>query len=345
MLLNHVRVVIIVIAMGRGVPTAKGLSIKHLGVGPADGIIHCIDTNIGKRTLVYDDFLGDFAKIQCTSGQDSVQTIKNINAQGFQILSNERWAFLVPDDVFTGRGRPFKVSWTALKVDVDIVEASDSSQRPLSPHELVLLKEELPNKARLIPVKGTAESMDTETAVVKLQYEIYVRKSALRDTAIIALLHEGNEFDSFARVVYVRQAGEMAGVQWDAPLLLVNAHAANLDLRDIDGDGDDEIIAHATIGFCAHGPGWDVITIFDREGRELTRQQDCKWMDHTEMESGIDRVCPVAGREVDLQVTKEGAVIKAAESPGAGGNAIYVLKDRHFVLTRPQIKQPHRFLP
>jgi hypothetical protein len=63
-------------------------------------------------------------------------------------------------------------------------------------------------------------------------------------------------------------------------------------------------------------------------GQELTRQDDCTWMDRTEFESG---------GEVSLD-TGEQPIIRASQTPG-DGNTVYMLKERRFVAARKQIKK------
>ena len=205
--------------------------------------------------------------------------IKNSQAQGFRVLSNGGWAFLVPDDIFTGRGLPFKVSWTTLSVDAELNGETDSLQQ-LSPKQLTFLKEELIRKTRLIPVEAEVDGASSEVAVVHLRYTLFAHRNKYGRLSVVALLHEGDELGALetnGRLIYGEVVGDEVELQWDSPLLF----ADDLQLEDINGDGNDEIILQATVGWVAHGSGTQIITIFDHNGRELTRQQDCKWMDKT----------------------------------------------------------------
>src|SRR5215831_10847803 len=89
--LRHLRGLALLILVFVGHAAGDGSSIKHLGEGPADRILHCIDTATRRHTLVYYDFLGDFAKVGCDPGQGGDQIVKNIEAQGFRVLSNDQW--------------------------------------------------------------------------------------------------------------------------------------------------------------------------------------------------------------------------------------------------------------
>ena len=331
---------------GAGIAVHDDGSIKHFGEGPSDERVHCIDTSISSHTLIYPEtYRNELLKIQCASGQSNAQTIKNILAQGFRVLSNGEWAFLVPDDIFTGRGLPFKVSWTILSVDADLIGEADSVQQ-LAPKQLTFLKEELIRKTRLIPVQADVDGASPEVAAVHLRYTLFAHRNQYGRMSVVALLHEGDELGAlgtYGRLIYGEMVGDKVELQWDSPLLF----AADLQLEDINGDGYDEIILQATVGWAAHGPGTQIITIFDHNGRELTRQQDCKWMDNTaDFKSAPDRICPVGGGQVSLQVTSTGPLIKVTQDSqvmrsrdvSGSTDTVYVLKGEHFVISGAHAK-------
>jgi hypothetical protein len=65
-------------------------------------------------------------------------------------------------------------------------------------------------------------------------------------------------------------------------------------LQDVNGDGENEIIIQSRAGVGAHGGGWEVLTIFDHLGQEITRQPNCKWM-RNDAELALAQACPIAG--------------------------------------------------
>jgi hypothetical protein len=326
--------ILILIALSTFSGIAQPASREHAS---SDQIVACINQNLGVRTLVYRDFLGAFSHIRCVPGQSKSVMMQNIEQEHFRILSNSKWAFLVPEDVLSGPGRAVKVEWKSLEVSVDIVPSQDGdAPRPLS-QDVSLLEQQLLAHSRLIPVEATGDSEKPNIAQVNLRYEVQEVRQPSGVQKIVALLREGDEFDSMARIIVATANGTSPTIEWDSPLLYVNAHQPGISLNDVDNDGTPEIVARATVGFGAHGPGWDTITIFSLDGQELTRQDDCNWMDRTEFESGPGRVCPIPGREVSLD-TGEQALIRASQTPG-DGNTVFVLKDRRFVPVRKQIKK------
>jgi hypothetical protein len=333
-------IVFLVAMMSVGTTGADEASIKHLNAGAADKVFYCIDEALGGRILLHGAFLGDFGKVTCLAGQARDLVVKNMEAQGFRALSNEKWTLLVPDDLFTG-GRGFKVPWNKLKVDVDVVEAAEGTQEKLSEQNVAFLKEQLTSKTRLIPVYPDTDAVPADVANVHLRYTLYVYKNKDGTISIAAVLHEGEDFTTlgtFGRVIYGEIVAGKVQLRWDSPLVFV----ASVALQDIDGDGNNEIIVRGTLGFGAHGPGLDALAVFNHEGRELTRlEENCKWMNGTELRSAQDRICPIVGSDVNLQVTEKGPIISATDTPGHGG-AIYVFQDGHFVLDRSNVKKLYR---
>ena len=334
----------LVILVAMGTAWAGEVRIRHVGQGSADEITQCIKANTGLNVLVYDGFLRRFLAIQCRRGEPGPDTVNQIQQHGFRMLTNDRWAFLVPDELLTGVGWPIKVSWTGLNVNVNIEQASTPSGPPPPADLLGSLKEKLVKDARLIPVVGTDESTNDAVAQVDLRYKIYAYKDAAQNTFLVALLHEGAEIESLARVIFIKLAGAGFELLWDSPLFLLNAYATDLEIQDIDGDGHNEIIVRAILEQGAHGGGWQTITIFNDHGEEMTRQPDCKWM-RGDLEAGPDRICPIAGESVDLHKNALGTLIEAEQRPAKGGDAVYKLQGGHFVLTRSHRKQLYPSVP
>jgi hypothetical protein len=261
-----------------------------------------------------------------------------VQQNGFHFLRGDHWSLILPDELFTGVGWPFKVAWTGLKVEVTILPKFTSRDMLLSNSQLDALENELVKKARLIPVMSTDESLTREFADIKLDYEIYAYRDAAQTTSVVALLYQEGDMDSLARIVFGRLIGDKVELVWDSPLFEINAHSAELGIEDVDGDGYEEIIVRATLDRGAHGTGWDTITVFDHRGQEMTRQPSCTWM-HGDLQPGPGQICPIGGQSVQLHKTHQGALIEATETPSKGGNAIYVLHNGHFVLVRSHIKQ------
>ena len=314
-------------------------SIKHVGHGISDDIAQCITANTGLNVLVYEGFLRRFSEVKCGRGESAASTVNEIQQHGFRVLTNDHWALLVPDEMLTGVGWPFKVSWNNLKVKVYIEQASTSPPLPLPADVVRVLEEKLVKYARFIPVQTTQDSLDSQTAQINLRYAIYAFRNGTHGISVVGLLHQDDDVDSTARLILMNLIGNNVELLWDSPLFVVNAHAAEVDIQDVDGDGRNEIIVRATLERGAHGVGWDTITIFNDRGEEMTRQPECKWM-RGDFEAGPDRVCPIAGQGgVDLHKTASGVLIETVQAPAKGGDAVYQLQGSHFVLVRDQRKR------
>ena len=326
--------VTLVIVLSVGFTLAAQKPVQHLSEGSTDQLIRCIRENTDLIPLVYNAFLPRFSRTPC----NAAETMNGIQQNGFHFLRADHWSLILPDELFTGVGWPFKVAWTGFKVEVTVLPKFTSSGPLLSNRQLDALENELVKKTRLIPVLSTDESLSREFADIKLNYGVYAYKDAAETTSVVALLYQDGDMDSLARIIFGRLIGEKVELVWDSPLFEINAHSAELGIEDIDGDGYEEIIVRATVERGAHGQGWDTITIFDHRGQEMTRQPSCSWM-HGDLQPDPGQICPISGQLVQLHKTSQGPVIEATETPSRGGDAIYLLRNRHFVLARSHIKQ------
>jgi hypothetical protein len=306
---------------------------KHIGESRADAVTACIDAVTGSRTMFYNGFGGRLAKLQCDPKEDRAQLIAAIEAQGFHVITNEGWTLLVPNEFFEEGQWPFRVSWRSLQVQIEVEPSPDSPQQ-MPGEVLKALKSALPAEARLIPVLDNDSSPEGPTAVVSLRYRLYTFKKSPERSVFVAILRQG-EFDPYGRIIYGEVLGHQINVQWDSPIVEVNS--ANVSFQDVNGDGEDEIIIQSRAGVGAHGGGWDVLTIFDRLGREITRQPDCKWM-RNDAELALAQACPIAGSSVQLKVNDHSAVIDAQRTPSQG-DAVYVLRQGVFVVSQSHLKQ------
>lgn len=307
-------------------------SVKHIGESKADAVSACIDAVTGSRVMFYSGFGGRFAALQCNPKQDRAQLIAGIEAQGFHVITNDGWILLVPNEFYEEGQWPFRVSWRSLQVQIEIEPSPDSPQQ-ISGEALKALKSALPAEARLIPVLDN-DSKPEGPAAVLLRYQLYAFQKAPEKSVFVAILRQG-EFESYGRVIYGEILGNQINVQWDSPIVEVNS--ANVSFQDVNGDGDEEIIIQSMAAVGAHGGGWDVLTIFDHLGREITRQPDCKWM-RNDAQLAMAQACPIAGSSVQLKINDHSAVIDAQRTPSQG-DAVYILRQGVFVVSRSHLKQ------
>lgn len=306
---------------------------KHIGESRADAIATCIDAVMGSRTMFYNSFGGRFAKLQCDPKEDRAQLIAGIEAQGFHVIMNDGWALLVPNEFFEEGQWPFRVSWQSLQVQIDI-EPSPNNSEKIPAEALKELKNALPAEARLIPALDNDSNPEGSTAVVVLRYQLYVFKKAPDRSVFVAVLRQG-EFESYGRIIYGEVLGNQINVQWDSPIIEV--HSADVSFQDVNGNGEDEIIIQARAGVGAHGGGWEVLTIFDHLGREITRQPNCKWM-RNDADLALAQACPIVGTSVQLKIKDHTAVINAQGTPYQG-DVIYTLQNGSFLAKRSHMKQ------
>lgn len=121
-----------------------------------------------------------------------------------------------------------------------------------------------------------------------------MRLSRTSDESILAWINQLPD-GSVGRFVYGEIRGDKYVALWDSPLF---NGVGNPEFQDVNGDGVKEIVMQSHL--CGIGCE-DKLIIFDRNGRELTRQQNCA-------DGGYGWVCSIDGAEVSLVGAKDGAL-------------------------------------
>lgn len=171
------------------------------------------------------------------------------------------------------------------------------NERALSQKQLVQLQDAVVRQARLIPVlQADGEPIDVETATFPIRLQVYVHHLKKDVPLSIVVVVRGDENASAGRLVYgEEQADGTLKLLWDSPLFV--ARYLDLSFDDIDGDGFQEIILRASFPAGIHDSA--ALTIFDRNGRELTRQEQCLQPVGFDFWKTYD-TCPIMGEALDF---------------------------------------------
>jgi hypothetical protein len=124
---------------------------------------------------------------------------------------------------------------------------------------------------------------------------------------------------------------------WDSPLFNVSG---GISFGDVDGDGWQDIIIESWRGGNQVYPG---LVIFDRAGRELTRQEKCETSNEGFNE--VDGVCAIQGADISLGTNEHAPKeIRVTDWDGDGKDHLFRLKDGRYVpgppLTAPPVPAP-----
>jgi tetratricopeptide (TPR) repeat protein len=121
------------------------------------------------------------------------------------------------------------------------------------------------------------------------------------DKSVVAVVN-GQPIFSTARLVYGELRGGKYQILWDSPLF--NLLHANIYFRDVNNDGAKEIVIESTTYGNQEYP---ILVIFDKEGREITRQRKCDTLSGTgDNFNQEDGTCAIFGEDITFSENEEG---------------------------------------
>jgi len=289
------------------------------------------------------------ADLPCPTTRDGIAKLLNSDVakllllinpeqtEGIRIFETTQWVYIIPAANFSAAPHVEMQRWKRIKFEPKIESVDNISE----PDARALLPEIL-KSARTIPLRPSqALSPAQLTALGKPQrapgaddevevgpyFRFYKAKLQPNAPDSVVVLMEDWPSGEAGRIIYGEMREGKYKVLWDSPLL--NGHG-RLDLADVNGDGWDELLWRSdTCGVQNCSP--EELVIFDKQGREITRQQKCDVQPIHPFDE-IDGVCAIVGEEITvdeaplLLQTKHGSVEIAVNSWEVDG------KDRIFKL-------------
>jgi hypothetical protein len=287
-----------------------------------DHFLDCATRILGRPVLVHALPGPGLAAINCQN-VDIESFTARLQEGGYTLLLTPDWALVVD---FATQSREH---WKDLKVDVQLNEKKSDSP-PLSSATLDRLKHALLTQMRFFPAEALQSSYGSSTAHYLLLFDVYRRRIDGKDAAIV-LVHLGENVpdldpeDPSGRVIYGELSGDVAELRWQSPIVQTNGE---LQFDDIDGDGVPEIVLWSR-WIATTRMTWQALTIFDREGHELTRQKDCEFEGGATILGGT--TCPVVGTEVRIISGVTPKLITYWGGPNEENNVVLKLVNGRFV--------------
>jgi len=181
-------------------------------------------------------------------------------------------------------------------------------------------------RARMIPLyTGVDEDKDQTEIRVDLAFQKVTLRRKSSEVIIAMIQQDPSQVDaetSIGRLI----CGEMRNggfeVLWDSRLF--NAYGDGMRFEDVNADGWQEIVIESEIGGHVRYP---VLTIFDKDGREITRQKYCDIPMRPFAEDA--GVCPIQGVDIRFGRPSKGPEeIIVKDWPGGGeGPTIFRLQN------------------
>jgi len=284
----------LLIAFGAFGQTREPGQIKHVGLSNADRSASCMDSVLGKRTIVNVDehWLMD----PCPNSRAGL--LEALKRDGLRLFEAGDFAFVIPSKFFP----PFppdaspsitqQIKWNQLKILAQVRPAQGMDQKQADDIGRQILE-----RARLIPLSVSEPSDKDGTLTVQLNIYLYqdVYLDSGTPTSIVALVNQLPVDGETGRFVYGEVREGKYSMLWDSPLFSARG---NPDFEDVNGDGLHEIL------FWAHTSGnmsYPILVIFDKDGRELTgsNEKAC-------YRGGEGWACEIGGTEINLEDSADG---------------------------------------
>lgn len=304
----------IVAAFGQNSSTVPP-EIRHVGAVNVDGSLRCIRAMTGKRALIQSAVDLKWRIEPCPTSHSALEDL--MNRDGLRLLDAGEFMYVIPSEFFpplpAGRDAHWpQVKWRQVKISRVVKPAEGMTQEEANDVARMILE-----RARLIPLD--VDFNKTGTVLLELNVFLYqVRLSPASPLSILAWMNQLPN-GSAGRFVYGEIQADKYVTLWDSPLF---NGVGNPQFEDVDGDGIKEIVMQSHL--CGNGCE-DKLVIFDRNGRELTRQQNCS-------AGGYGWVCDIDGAEVSLTGREDGTLnIEVSGWSADGKNHIFELVNGTYV--------------
>jgi TPR repeat len=282
-----------------------GSSARHFGATNLDTSLSCISKVYGKP-VTWDSVDTNLLIHPCPSTQAALQD--SLAKIGLRVFETPEFVFVIPAKMFQAAvtdDNQFHswLKWSALNIHLNLQSLEEGEELP--PGASGIAKNIL-NEARLIPLpvsklpdvgypnKG---QLDAE-----LNIAIWVGRLGPGDQRSVVACINGRPLFSTARLVYGELHNDIYVMLWDSPLF--NVLHGNIYFQDVNGDNSKEIVVESsTYG----NKEYPILAIFDKSGREITRQKQCDTRDSADGNFGEENgVCAVYGTDIAFSDNEEG---------------------------------------
>jgi hypothetical protein len=254
--------------------------VRHFGYSKSDQIVDCARRALGKL-VVGSTYLYEIGWPDCA--QNRSEFLSQSKARGAFIFEDGDWVYLAVKRDFGLKTTDEFALFSELH-RIKIVPRVSATE-DLSKEEIQDITKKIFQGARIGPLGVSPAEVGHKEIV--LNFDVLIRVAELAEnspSAIVAQIVDRSSYRA-QRLVYGEERKGAYEVLWDSPLM---NNSAGVDFEDVDGDGIKEIVMRGELHDAKKINAR--IVIFNREGKELTRQADCDRTDYFVAEDGT---CPI----------------------------------------------------
>jgi hypothetical protein len=285
---------------------ARG-QVKHWNMGATDRVAECASEILKHRVLI--TVPAPKLDPSICDGANADELRRRFKSAGARLVSNEKWIWVFGAATVA---QPEGASGKSLQLVVETQLRTDS----LSNEEQEELLKLLTAQTRFVPISAYPFQQQADGSwqvSIVLGYEVHEMPGGSAETAKLAVIHRQSNEAGYNRLIFVEERDGKLDIKWDSGEL--DAQSVGLEFDDILGNGKQQIVATGEVTEDVGEPSLDVFAMFDTEGNELTRQEECPGAGHFRAEQ---MVCPIQGNEVSLVTDKHPWAIEVKNSAGEG---------------------------
>ncbi|MBN1568561.1 MAG: hypothetical protein JXA73_12005 [Acidobacteria bacterium] len=237
------------------------------------------------------------------------ELISVLKEKDLRLYETADWAYIIDEDHFKSKPTIFPggrvPEWRCIQI---VPRINPEKRGNFTEEEQKMIAKEVFRQTRMIPL-WTSDTSDDDrrynTEELRLEFDLFFSRVKLHPDApesIMLLMQQVIEqVPDYGSSIGRQIRGEMRDgkfiVLWDS--CLFTAHGRNYYL-DVNGDGWEEIVFEGETGGNVSYPIW---TIFDKDGREISRQRKCD--NSTLPFKEEDGACPITGIDISFSSPME----------------------------------------
>jgi hypothetical protein len=314
----------------RPAPPASGTTVQHLRPCALDRTLACVSAVYGRPVLRHSGLDNRLQIEPCPKPRAELE--ERLFRERLRLFDAGEFALLIPAKFLPPWSDPDpyfpRMKWSKVRATLTLRPAEGVASALSQQIATMVLRQ-----GRTIPIETLEEPQKNGEAAIELKlgfHAVQLRPGA--PTAILALLDQ-LPLATPGRLFYGELRHGKYELLWDSPLF--NA-SGEINFVDVDGDGQEEIVIESqTTG----NQAYPILVIFDRNGRELTRQAQCDTLGEGFNE--VDGVCAIKGTDIALTTNETGPrAIRVSGWNGDGKDHLFRLQKGTYVPGPPLRPSP-----
>jgi hypothetical protein len=304
--MSHSKLSAAVVALAIGL-TQTGGEIVHVQESPADRFVACVARTLGTRVFADGELGRAVSKLEgCDVSRDGLAAWLKAHEVILASTPAGKPAYLYPASYLSFGPVGQRVTWRTLSIEpkfetYTVLEGA----APVAADRVASFGAHFLEAARPAPVDAPGKAV-AGTEMASVSYRVALMQRRMRPDGPEAVLALLGVQDGPVRLAYGEIVDGALHVRWDSPVF--SSRLLQMGFQDVTGDGEDEIVAAYAEGANATSLA---LFIFDRTGRELTRQEDCYFVFDWEP---AGHVCPIRLIDFELEPTTPSDPSAAAPS-------------------------------